>query len=461
MEFCFCGRHNLLKPDVNLFDIPERNLEPLVNHMFSKVNMAEILNCSEKAIAVFISKVRAQYTSTLYHNFRHCVDVVRFIFFVVKVGNVNKHFTQQEVVALLLAGLCHDIGHKGLNNNFLINNNDEMVKKFGKGSVLEKMHVRKTFEILDELVDTPFDIFVNLTEEETTHIRSFIETSILATDMAFHSKILGDFTKAQSKGIYKSEKPEDLSREHSDLLASMIIKSADISNVTRKCGIIWTDVLTKEFIAQGIQEEKLNLPVSPGCDVNQSLIEQAKSSAGFIKNCARPMFISLNKVYPEVYHPFIKMMSTNINIYNCFSTEEGIQRLMNDVEKSDSPIKQPYVSARHLADLQCDKHLPKDMVTLASILIRSPAVAEGYEQVLLDRQRSASAPVSTLSSPSPSANSTPYSQDDNCNGKRKKRRSKRKRAMYGVEELDELSLKRKRPLRALFATKELRSGKCW
>ena len=55
-----------------------------------------------------------------------------------------------EIFSLLFASLVHDIGHKGVNNSFLVQTRDPLAIIYNDFSVLENMHAAKTFELLLE-----------------------------------------------------------------------------------------------------------------------------------------------------------------------------------------------------------------------------------------------------------------------------------------------------------------------
>jgi len=76
-------------------------------------------------------------------------------------------------------------------------------------------------------------------------------------------------------------------------LCEIILHAVDISNPAKKYDIFssWTDKINIEFSNQGKEEEKLNLPISLGCD-EQKFKEDPGSSEKFTLN-----FISF-LVYP-------------------------------------------------------------------------------------------------------------------------------------------------------------------
>ena len=53
-----------------------------------------------------------------------------------------------DMMSYILAGVCHDLGHPGFNNLFLIEKRDEIAIKYNDISVLENYHVATTFDII-------------------------------------------------------------------------------------------------------------------------------------------------------------------------------------------------------------------------------------------------------------------------------------------------------------------------
>jgi hypothetical protein len=52
------------------------------------------------------------------------------------------------MMSYIVAGACHDIGHPGYNNPYLIESSDDIAIKYNDISVLENFHVASTFEII-------------------------------------------------------------------------------------------------------------------------------------------------------------------------------------------------------------------------------------------------------------------------------------------------------------------------
>ena len=84
-------------------------------------------------------------------------------------------------MSYVLAGACHDVGHLGFNNVYLIEKRDQIAVRYNDVSVLENFHVATTFEILSE---DKYDIFSKLTKDQYKQVRKTMIGAILATDMA-------------------------------------------------------------------------------------------------------------------------------------------------------------------------------------------------------------------------------------------------------------------------------------
>lgn len=155
--------------------------------------------------------------------------------------------------------------------------------------------------------------------------------SILATDMSFHAKNLSNLkTKIETfninngKNIEKMISEDNVSKtyENQQLVLSMIIHSADISNPAKPAHVYksWVNLLFIELFKQGDEELSLNLPITPLCDRNTTNIN--KSQLGFINFIVLPTFESLNKIIPEISR-YIEMIKENYKRYEKLVKEES------------------------------------------------------------------------------------------------------------------------------------------
>lgn len=193
----------------------------------------------------YISAIRNAYnTSVIYHNFRHCIDVLQAIFqFLVTIGAlpalesttsatppVQKGLAQLlrpvDVLTLLIAAIGHDVGHPGVNNMFLVKVKAAVAQVYNDHSVLESYHCAASSRILSRYWPAAYSDLA---------MRKLMISSILATDMTLHSQYTGRIDNLRKKWVEsgrtlntQDNKAMDEDRE---LLCCLLIKCADICNV--------------------------------------------------------------------------------------------------------------------------------------------------------------------------------------------------------------------------------------
>ncbi|KAL1916992.1 uncharacterized protein VTP21DRAFT_5190 [Calcarisporiella thermophila] len=188
--------------DFNVWDYSLPELLGIVLGMFVRARVNKTLGVQKSELLDFILSVENGYYHNYYHSFLHAVDVVCVIYYMLYELKASELLPRSYVAALLIAGLCHDLGHPGLNNMYQINAGTELAKLFGTASVLEKYSIFMTMELCDkhrllrnlrpERQEIPKRSPGGDEEEPMTReqFRATIENAILATDMAFHYDLL-------------------------------------------------------------------------------------------------------------------------------------------------------------------------------------------------------------------------------------------------------------------------------
>lgn len=134
----------------------------------------------------FVLTVKAFYhQENPYHHFRHAVDVVQSLAYMLLKMEWARYFDAADVFTLLVSALCHDIGHPGC-NSFYLRNAQTVIAKFYRsaGSPLENYHLMLMFHLIDQ---NPF------LSADLPNFRQMAHESILATDMAIHADFLRRF----------------------------------------------------------------------------------------------------------------------------------------------------------------------------------------------------------------------------------------------------------------------------
>ena len=74
----------------------------------------------------------------------------------------NGFFRPIDMLGTLIAALCHDIDHPGVNNNFLIVTGAPFAILYNDKSVLENHHAALTFQLLQNRENDIFAVFFHV-----------------------------------------------------------------------------------------------------------------------------------------------------------------------------------------------------------------------------------------------------------------------------------------------------------
>jgi cAMP-specific phosphodiesterase len=284
----------LITNEFNLFGVRERASGAsvardlgckVVVEIFRATGYLEKFHVDEETLYNFVIRCRSKYRSVPYHNFFHAVDAVQTIYTYLFIGRAKDKLTDLECFVLLIAALCHDLDHMGLNNNFHLKTDSPLgilSSASGNKSVLEVHHCNLAVEILQDPTSNMFEALDR--ESAATAYRTLID-AILATDMARHGDLLETFKNISDEG-YDMTRPE-----HRTCLVQMLLKAADISNVTKPFDVsrLWAISVTEEFYQQGDKEREQGVEVNPMFDRTRGT-ELAKGQIGFISFIANKFF---------------------------------------------------------------------------------------------------------------------------------------------------------------------------
>ncbi|CAN0099653.1 unnamed protein product, partial [Heterosigma akashiwo] len=191
--------------------------------------------------------------------------------------------TSAQAFALLMAALMHDYRHPGLNNAYLMKSADTIALTYNDQSVLENFHAAESWRLMAR---PEHQLLASLPADAKGAFRKEFIKVILATDLAHAFEFIDKFNSAIHKedGIAKSNPDSQV------LLMQFAIKCADICHPAKPWALHeqWSDLITREFFAQGAREARAGLPVSPLCD--QAKVDIPKSQCNFIDFLVRPCF---------------------------------------------------------------------------------------------------------------------------------------------------------------------------
>lgn len=213
-------------------DAVEMILETINDDLF----VVESASDCREAVRDFVGEVAKRYTDTPYHSFKHGVDVMQMMYFLTtRYLETSEVYYVDSPFCLLIAALCHDIGHFGVNNEGLRKSRELQVQTFGEKSPLEHYHLSlaKTVVQGSELFTSKY-----LKEGAETKVLTVMSELILWTDMERHAEFMREVSKLRnSQRVRKSVRRFSLLRPEKESMPSMLlaatIKVCDLANVFR------------------------------------------------------------------------------------------------------------------------------------------------------------------------------------------------------------------------------------
>jgi len=309
--------------DINTLELQHAELAALVKHIFfkSKFGLAGKF-AHAGAFEVFMDKVKPQYMDVPYHCYPHAVDVLHTVWRLMNKAMAGRWLNEAEQYGLLVAAYCHDLGHFGKTNPFLVESENEMALRYNDKSPLENMHCAKLFEICK---DTSSNAFGKMSRDLQKESRKICVATILHTDNVNHAAMVKDIeqvyemqeevcdrqARIEDGALLKEYKTEVL--EANKLMwMELFLHFADVSNPLKPFTICyaWAQRVLDEFFAQGDEEKARGLPV--GILNDREKVNRPGSQHGFISFLVAPLVKTTVLLFPMNTELHVAM-STNLS----------------------------------------------------------------------------------------------------------------------------------------------------
>jgi hypothetical protein len=294
-------------------DMGKDDILRLVWRIFEEFGL--LSEVDNKIFAAFLHAIYANYFDNPYHNIYHVVDVLQCCYFLLKfrVPQLRAILTKDDIFALCVACLCHDVGHPSFGNSILRESGHPLSILYNDTSVLENMHATILFSILRQPC---YDFLRGWSEERRKRFRRRVVAWILATDMSSHF----DFIRKFDEGFPSLDTGHsvELTEEQRGQLCIALIKCSDISNVIRPFEVAkrWGVALLNEFLVQGDYERLLGLPVSPLND--RSSMKTGPGQYNFLTMVAAPLYRSIARKI-EGLELFEELIAANAGAWRHFN----------------------------------------------------------------------------------------------------------------------------------------------
>eukprot|EP00029_Vermamoeba_vermiformis_P006361 TRINITY_DN246_c0_g1_i2.p1 TRINITY_DN246_c0_g1~~TRINITY_DN246_c0_g1_i2.p1 ORF type:complete len:638 (-),score=204.89 TRINITY_DN246_c0_g1_i2:202-2115(-) len=281
----------------------------LVIHMFHELGLIKEFRIPETTLWRFVFACSRRYRAVPFHSFYHAFNVTQTLYHFLTGCGAAKAFGSLELLAMIIATMCHDMDHPGLNNDFQRKAHTR-IAQLHKKSILENHHYLQAMGILAK---DEFNILINMPSEQGDQVLLYVRDLILATDLSMHGLVINKLKERQkvvSRLLQKQNCHLLLDQEDKILLMCSLVKCADLSNEIREQSLAkqWAKLVLVEFFKQADTEKELKLETAAFMDRSKIII--SKEQLNFIEKLCMPLYTATVAIFPKM-DKCIKQMQSN------------------------------------------------------------------------------------------------------------------------------------------------------
>ncbi|XP_023226284.1 cGMP-specific 3',5'-cyclic phosphodiesterase-like [Centruroides sculpturatus] len=287
------NKFNLYSFEFSDFELADEDTCKASLRMFMDLDLIRKFHIPYQILCRWTLSVKKNYRNVTYHNWRHALNVAQTMFAMLTIGNMKQMMSDLEMLALLVACLCHDLDHRGTNNSFQTKIESPLATLYTT-STMEHHHFDQCIMILNSEGN---NIFQSFSTEDYKTVISYIESAILATDLALYFKKKDTFGKLVETGTTNWLEPAN-----KDLLRGMMMTACDISAICKPWEIQRkvAELVASEFFEQGdLEKERLKEKPIAMMD-REKKDELPKMQVGFINCICLPVYKALTVIQPAL-----------------------------------------------------------------------------------------------------------------------------------------------------------------
>ena len=329
--------NDLFSFEFNVFDFYDKyeNLSPFTLASQIILNKYDLSKYSNSSIIYnFVKEIKENYTKkAIYHTEKHGLDMLQTLAIYISKTNLinNLDLNNIDILSLLVAGLCHDVGHEGYNNDYQIKMSTDLSITYNDKSILENFHISLTFKILKK---DNCNIFNFLSKNEYSYVRKRMIELVLSTDMSFHSRIIALMKNRVENNnikegkncekIINKEKNDNIFNEQQEVL-NYLIHIGDLSHSSKQFDITykWSYLLSEEFWRQGDEEKEKGFSIN--FLFERSNTDVPRNQVGFMKGIIIPSFEILVDFLPELNY-YWDNVNKNLNQWIELADKNQLER---------------------------------------------------------------------------------------------------------------------------------------
>ncbi|XP_041846297.1 rod cGMP-specific 3',5'-cyclic phosphodiesterase subunit alpha isoform X2 [Melanotaenia boesemani] len=346
-EFHFCD-----------FEHSELDLVKCGIKMYYELKVVDKFHIPREVLVRFMYSLSKGYRKITYHNWRHGFNVGQTMFTLLMTGDLKRYYTDLECMAMVTAGFCHDIDHRGTNNLYQMKSGNPLAKLHGS-SILERHHLDfgKTL-----LRDEALNIYQNLNRRQHDLVIHLMDIAIIATDLALYFKKRTMFQKIvdQSK-TYESwndwTKYMMLETTRKEIVMAMMMTACDLSAIAKPWEIQSKVALSvaAEFWEQGdLERTVLEQQPIPMMDRNKA-DELPKLQCGFIDFVCAFVYKEFSRFHVEIT-PMLDRLMNNRKEWNALKEQHDAKiAAIEEAKKAKEEAAQQAAAAKQAASASQSK----------------------------------------------------------------------------------------------------------
>jgi hypothetical protein len=153
--------------------------------------------------------------------------------------------------AVVFAALIHDVGHIGVPNSQLVEEEDRAALKYKNQSVAEQNSIAMAWQLLMEPRYARLRSFIYKTNIERKLFRQVIVNTVLATDISDRSLHVTRKQRWERAFHNNSETPDAIRNYRATVVLESLIQMADVSHTMQRWSVYhrWNEHLFQEMLA--------------------------------------------------------------------------------------------------------------------------------------------------------------------------------------------------------------------
>ncbi|XP_069601809.1 rod cGMP-specific 3',5'-cyclic phosphodiesterase subunit beta [Ranitomeya imitator] len=332
------------------FDCTEIDLVKCGIQMYYELGVVKKFQIPPEALVRFMYAMKKGYRKVTYHNWRHGFNVAQTMFTLLMTGKLKRYYTDLEAMAMVTAGFCHDIDHRGTNNLYQMKSQHPLAKLHGS-SILERHHL-EFGKVL--LADESMNIYQNLNRRQHELVIHLMDIAIIATDLALYFKKRTMFQKIvdQCQTYDDPQKWNEylaLETTRKEIIMAMMMTACDLSAITKPWEVQSKVALlvAAEFWEQGdLERTVLQQQPIPMMDRNKSA-ELPKLQCGFIDFVCTFVYKEFSRFHGEI-QPMLDGLLNNRKEWKALADE--YEAKMKAIEEEKKKREEATAAKKAAAD---------------------------------------------------------------------------------------------------------------